>query len=604
MDFNPLWLSIKITFWATLIAVIIGLITASNVYNFSGKLRKVIDSLLTIPLLLPPTTIGLIIFWLIRQQGPISGLLQKFKIPQISDFSGAVIASTIVAFPWMYRTALQGFVQVDQEIIQVAKTLGVSKSKILWQLVLPLSSKDILIGIILTFTRALGEFGATLLLVEKLPGKIETLPMSIYFLSQKSDINQALYWVLLTVLIALGCVFLINTVSGLSLVNSWSSLIGHWLLHSSGNQKELYVPQTTGLSVEISKSLPKFNLEIAFNSDYKRIGLFGLQDSGKSQILRVIAGLEENVQGRILLNGKVLLNSKTKVNLSAQKRRIALVFEKYALFPHLTVAQNIAFGLQHLTREARAEVIRMSLEGFKLEGTKKLYPHQLSNSQQQRLALARAVANEPEALLLDEPLASLDSYWHGQLQQLLAELLKEYRGIVIVSSYRLETLYPLCPSLLVIAEGLLLNQGNTEKFFEQPLSYSVAKLTGCQNISRYQYIDNQTLTALDWNCILNIKEKPSEAFGYIGIRSNQIVFVRNPPPASLRSNFFPSWLLAERESPQEITLYLKLNEFPIDPKDYGIEVSIERHQWEKLQNQPQPWLVYFAPQYLVLLKSL
>ena len=602
MNLTALWTSIEITFWATLWASLAGILMAYLVYSYFGKFKNFINSICTIPLVLPPTVVGFIIFWSFYQKSPAGSLLKHSKVSSQSSLHALIIASAIVAFPWMYTKVLEGFKEIELEIVEAAKTLGASKNRLFWQVLLPLSLPAIFSGLILTASRALGEFAATFLITANVQDGTQTIPMVIYFLTGKGLLQDALFWVFLMVLTAICAVFLLDNVKKISPINPLSSLIGYWLVINSGNQKEIYTPQTTGLAVEISQLLPRFNLQIAFNTERKVIGLLGNKGLGNYLTIRSLAGLEPKTQGHILLNGKVLLDSQTRLNVPPHKRPIAMVFKKYALFPHLTVTENIAFGLQKLTREARTEEIAFYVTIFKLEGYEKLYPEQLSNVEKQRLAFARAIATQPEVLLLDEPFFDLDSYGQEQGSNALARAMRDYAGITLITSNRIDTLYPLCERLLVISEGLILHDGSREKVFQHPLAYTVAQLTGCQNITRYQYVDRHTVKALDWNCLLTIHENPEATTGYIGIRANHIIFV--PNTVSTKENIFPCWLLSFHTSPEYITLHVRLNAALSEAQDQTIEVRVDKKLWEALQTHPQPWQVFLNTQHLMILKTL
>ncbi len=146
---------------------------------------------------------------------------------------------------------------------------------------------------------------------------------------------------------------------------------------------------------------------------------------------------------------------------------LAFVFQNYALFPHLSVVQNIAFGLQGMPQIERTQQVAKYLALMQLQGLENRYPHQLSGGQQQRVALARALAIEPEALLLDEPLSALDTYLRSQIEQLLTEVLATYQGVTLFITHKLEA-YRVCSNLLILAEGKVIAYGPKAEIFERP----------------------------------------------------------------------------------------------------------------------------------------
>jgi len=161
------------------------------------------------------------------------------------------------------------------------------------------------------------------------------------------------------------------------------------------------------LKVNIKKRLGNFNLDVAFETERGVFAILGASGCGKSMTLKCIAGIETPDEGRIELNGRILYDSAKKINLTPQKRRVGYMFQDYALFPNMTVEQNIKAGMGKHPEE---EKVRSYINRFRLEGMEKHYPAQLSGGQKQRVAMARMIASEPDILLLDEPFSALDSY--------------------------------------------------------------------------------------------------------------------------------------------------------------------------------------------------
>ena len=184
------------------------------------------------------------------------------------------------------------------------------------------------------------------------------------------------------------------------------------------------------IEVLIKKDLGAFKLNIAFQSDSRRIGILGASGCGKSLTLKSIAGIERPDEGRIVVNGKTLFDSSERMNLKPQLRKVGYLFQNYALFPTMTVEQNIAAGLTGKRGEIMQRV-RGIVEQFHLNGLEKRLPGELSGGQQQRVALARMLICEPEVILLDEPFSALDVYLRDQMQRNLMEMLETYLGIVI-----------------------------------------------------------------------------------------------------------------------------------------------------------------------------
>jgi molybdate transport system permease protein len=202
-DFSPAWISIKITLTSTAIIFFIGISIAWLMANYRGKWRGVIDGILTLPLVLPPTVAGFAILLLIGKHGPIGNFLSIFGVNIIFSWYAAVIAAVVVAFPLMYKTTLGAFEQIDQNILSAARTLGASEMKVFWKVAIPAARPGIAAATALSFARCLGEFGATLMVAGSIPGKTETIPIAIYFATQGGEMEVALVWVAIIFAISL-----------------------------------------------------------------------------------------------------------------------------------------------------------------------------------------------------------------------------------------------------------------------------------------------------------------------------------------------------------------------------------------------------------------
>ncbi len=209
-DLSPAWISLKITFTATIIIFFIGLTVAWLMTNYRGRWKALIDGILTLPLVLPPTVAGFAILLLIGNNGPVGNFLELFGVNIIFSWYAAVIASVIVAFPLMYKTAKGAFEQIDPNIIGAARTLGASEWKVFWRVAVPLAWPGIAAATTLAFARSLGEFGATLMVAGSIPGKTQTIPIAIYFATQGGEMQVALIWVLIIFAISLTVIVLTN----------------------------------------------------------------------------------------------------------------------------------------------------------------------------------------------------------------------------------------------------------------------------------------------------------------------------------------------------------------------------------------------------------
>jgi molybdate transport system permease protein len=681
LDLSPLWISLKTAFVATLLAFITGIAIAGWMFNDRGKWQGILDGILTLPLVLPPTVVGFLLLLLLGRNSPLGQLLNQWGVTIIFSWPAAVIASTVVAFPLMYKTALGAFRQVDRDILNAARTLGTSETSIFWQVLLPLAWPGVIAGTVLAFARALGEFGATLMLAGSIPGRTQTMPIAIFFAAEAGKMQEALIWVLVMVAIALASIGAIHYWSESqnfsqnfsqsrlanhcsSLINRSSTIVGRWLspwkfsgqrfVQQNGQARSRSVPAgelrsvsagesspvspistatptVQTLEADLKRDLGSFQLQVQVHIKGQPLGMLGASGSGKSMTLKCIAGLETPSQGRIVLNGRVLFDDQQGINVPSRHRRIGFVFQNYALFPHMRVAHNIGFGLQHLSKEQRKARVKHYLELFHLQGLEKHYPHELSGGQQQRVALARALAPAPEALLLDEPLSALDNYLRHQIEQLLVNVFATYHGVTILVTHKLEEAYRICPKLLVLAGGQEIAFGRKEDIFERPSTFKVAQLTECKNIAAAQAIDSQSLQVHDWQCRLQVIEPIPPGLAYVGIRAHHLIFVDSPPnPEAV--NTFPCWVTRISEAPHRVTLYLRLRE-PVESDDftkdlakdlkidrpynhshvrvaspqenraYDLQAEIPKDQWIILKGRPFPWFVHLNPLQLILMRQ-
>jgi molybdate transport system permease protein len=356
------------------------------------------------------------------------------------------------------------------------------------------------------------------------------------------------------------------------------------------------------LEVSIEKNLSGFRLAVEFVADGAPLGLLGPSGSGKTMALRAIAGLEMPDRGRIVLQGRVLFDSAQGINIPPRARRIGLLFQNYALFPHLTVAENIAFGLSNLSASERNRRVTQQLAVAHVDAFAQRYPATLSGGEQQRVALARALAIEPAALLLDEPFSALDTHLRGSLERQLRETLASYGGSTVFVSHNLEEAYRVCEKLVVLANGSVAAQGPKEQIFRRPPTMEVARVTGCKNFSRARPLPDGRIEALDWGCTLQVTQEPAKPPQHVAIRAHH-VRVHASPKIVLDhgANVFPCWMAAATESPFRVTLDLCVAVPPAAPNEFHLQAEVSKTEWESFRDLPQPWSIELAKDNLFLL---
>ena len=214
LDYSPLYISLKTGVVATILSFFLGIFAAKRSMSAGKRMRAVLDGILTLPMVLPPTAAGFFLLLLFSRRRPVGMFLyEKLDIKIVQSWAGCVIAATVIAFPLMYRNARAAFEQIDPNLIHAARTLGMSETKIFWQVILPLARPGLLGGTILTFARAMGEYGATSMLAGNIPGKTATIAQRIAMVIQDGDFVTAGIWAFSVALIAFLAIFLMNLVT-------------------------------------------------------------------------------------------------------------------------------------------------------------------------------------------------------------------------------------------------------------------------------------------------------------------------------------------------------------------------------------------------------
>ena len=224
LDWSPLFISLKTGIVATFISFFLGIYAARKVVKTTPGKKAVIDGILTLPMVLPPTVAGFFLLLIFSKRRPFGIILyETFDIKVVQSWLGCIIAATVIAFPLMYRNARAAFEQLDVNLIYAGRTLGMSDIRIFWKVVIPSAGPGIASGTILTFARALGEYGATSMLAGNIPGKTGTISQKIAMVIQDGDYATAGVWVAIVMLIAFLVIFSMNFISGTKMKN-----IKHW----------------------------------------------------------------------------------------------------------------------------------------------------------------------------------------------------------------------------------------------------------------------------------------------------------------------------------------------------------------------------------------
>ncbi|SHE29308.1 sulfate/molybdate ABC transporter ATP-binding protein [Alkalibacter saccharofermentans] len=236
------------------------------------------------------------------------------------------------------------------------------------------------------------------------------------------------------------------------------------------------------LRIDARKNLGDFLLDLKIESSSKRIGIIGSSGSGKSMMLRMLSGLSTPDEGVIMVNDTCLYDSARSINLPARDRKTGFLFQNYALFPNMTLEENIIFSLDKKSLQI-PEKISSLIDMLGLDKLRNRYPSQLSGGQRQRAALARALAIDPDILMLDEPFSALDNHLRRQTIDRFVDYLEDYQGIILFVTHNMEEAYRLCDEVVVISKGRVDSIGKREEMFSNPPTRTAAKLAGYRNIT-------------------------------------------------------------------------------------------------------------------------
>jgi len=605
-DASPIYISLATTCAATVATFFLGLAAARTMYGVRGSFRAWIDGILTLPLVLPPTVVGFFLLLMLGRRSFIGHALGQIGITIVFSWPATVIAATVVAFPLMYRTTLGAFEQVNPTLLDAARTLGAGEGAVFRRVLLPLAAPGVLAGTVLAFARAMGEFGATLMLAGNIPGRTQTMPMAIFSAVEDGDMRAALLWVSLIVVLSLGIIRLLHWQVG-SGVRKRTHVAPDAVLPRvvaglgpaarSRPAGEFAVSAT--LDVELEKALENFSLKAGFSTGKGAVGLLGASGAGKSMTLRMIAGVVTPDRGRIVLNGRVLFDSATQTNIAAAQRRIGVVFQDYALFPNRTVAGNVAFGLSGLPAGERQAMVQRQLERMAIAELADRYPAEISGGQRQRVAIARCMAIRPDALLFDEPFAALDPHLRRQTEEQLRETLAGYTGAVVFITHDMEEAFRFCSDLLVLDSGRVIASGDKHKLFERPQTVAAARLTGCKNIVAARRSGASRIAVAAWDCELETAVPVPDLLTHVGVRSHQIGLMG----AATGGNAFKCWLVSTSEAPHEMTLYLRLHAAPREGDLAHLQADVPKDVWRVLEALPQPWGLKLDAGRLLLLEG-
>lgn len=347
-----------------------------------------------------------------------------------------------------------------------------------------------------------------------------------------------------------------------------------------------------GLDIKICRKLKNFDLDIKMRMESGTLGILGSSGCGKSMTLKMIAGITAPDSGRIAYGEKVFYDSHKRINIPVQKRNVGYLFQSYALFPNMTVYQNVAAGFRGKKKNSRESTEKL-LAKFQLEDLRDQYPGHLSGGQQQRTALARIINSEPEILFLDEPFSAMDSFLKEELQIELKEFLKEFQHLTVIVSHNRDEIYQLCDHTMVMQDGKNVICKETKKLFEQPEYFAAARLTGCKNMSRARKIGPHLVEAVDFGITMKTEKEVPDDIRYVGVRAHDFV----PAGDSDKTvNYYPVRVLEVTEAPFEWIILLKCE------AGKPMWMKIPKNIGDRLDARQMPEYMQIRPDKILLLR--
>lgn len=357
------------------------------------------------------------------------------------------------------------------------------------------------------------------------------------------------------------------------------------------------------LEISIKRTLPGFHLDVNLAVNEEIVSILGPSGSGKTMTLFCIAGLIRPDAGLIKLNNRVLYNSAEQIFIAPRDRKIGFVFQNYALFPHLTVAENIAYGLSGQPAQTVNKKVAELLEVINIPALKDRFPAELSAGQQQRVALARAIAPEPEALLLDEPFSALDTYRKERMEYELLMLYHYYRGDLLFVTHDLDQGFKVGKRIAIFDNGKIVQCADKETVISCPVNRTAARLAGFKNIVEGRIVSCSSDTAtvfipeFDQNLTVaapsSIKLSTNQPV-IIGIRPEHLALVDQPMSNAIACRL--------DKLVKGVTIvhsyYYAVNDHQ---KRYSLEYRYPRGQLDHPDNLRDTCYLYFDPHQLIIM---
>jgi len=444
-----------------------------------ARARHLVTAAVLLPLAVPPVVGGLELILLLGPNGWLGAQLGRMGLDPLDTIAGTVLAQMFVAAPFVVISARAAFERVDPSVGEAARMLGCGPASTFFRALLPAARSGIVVGLVLGWVRCLGEFGATAVVAYH----PYTLPTLTYVDLSGEGLSTAL---------PVGAL--------LASVGAVVAAALLWLDARSSSRlrrsQEMAVPEavtrldwlggaahdSTGLHVRAAARVGRFELDVAFASTSSAVAILGASGAGKSLTLRTIAGLLRPTVCLVSVGDGVLTDSGDGIDIAPEHRRLGYVAQKDGLFDHLDVEANIAFGLRGVDDAERSRRITELLAATGLTRVRRERPTTLSAGERQRLALARALAPAPRALLLDEPFSNLDAAIRRQLRRLVREVHERTGVPLVLVTHDRDDALDVADYVVILEQGHVVQQGSIEEVFARPLNRTVARLVGIPNV--------------------------------------------------------------------------------------------------------------------------
>ncbi|MEO9180141.1 MAG: ATP-binding cassette domain-containing protein [Acidimicrobiales bacterium] len=464
--FASLWVSVNCATVSLALITLFGVPLAYFLARSTHRIASVIGLIVQIPLALPPIMSGIILVYLV---GPYTFLGRTFHQHLTNSLTGVVLAMTFCSAPFLIIAARSSFVDVDQSLLDVAATLGHSSTSRFLRVAVPLAGPGIRAGMVMTWLRAFGEYGAVVILA------YNPASLPIYTYNQFS--GQGLPTTLAPTFLALAVAVVVVSISRLKIPRVTK-------VPTIANAPAPVRVASRPVAFKLDHHIGTFHLALEHRSDATHLGVLGPSGSGKSALIRCLTGLYGPGAGPVWYGDQLVHD------IAVERRRVGYVAQRFTLYPHLTMWRHLLFA-----KGATPELAAYWTSHLHLDGLEDRLPSQLSGGQRQRVGLAQVLCGSPEVLLLDEPFSAVDMPVRLELRRELRRLQRETGLATVLVTHDPEEAAFLSDELMVIGDGRTLQSGASRDVFARPASPEVARLLGIPNLRRGRIVSPNQIAA-------------------------------------------------------------------------------------------------------------